>query len=267
MKLQGKRILLTGAAGGIGAELARQLGARGACLALADRNAAALAELAASIEDAGGEAHIAPVDLLEAGGRETAVQLARERLGGIDLLVNNAGLQSFRAFAEEDPAMLARVVQLNLLAPMLLTRAVLPEMLLAGSGRIVNLGSTFGSIGFAYFVVYSASKFGLRGFSEALRRELEGSGVGVTFVAPRAARTPLNTGSVYRMAEATGMRMDEPRWVAEQVVEAIEHDRRDVYLGWPESLFVRVNAALPRLVDRALRRQRSIMARFAAQDD
>jgi len=146
---------------------------------------------------------------------------------------------------------------------MLLARYAAPEMLARGAGRIVNIGSTFGSIGFAWFAAYSASKFGLRGLSEALRRELDGSGVGVTYVAPRAVKTRLNTGAVYQMAEAIHMRMDEPDWVAEEIVSAIERDAKDVYLGFPEKLFARLNSILPRWVDAGLRKQNQVMAAFA----
>jgi short-subunit dehydrogenase len=170
---------------------------------------------------------------------------------------------SFRPFAEEDPGVLQRLVQLNLVVPLLLTRQVLPDMLARGSGRIVNVGSILGSIGFPWFAAYSASKFGLRGLSEALRRELQGSGVGVTYVAPRAVRTRLNSEAVYRMAQATGMQMDDPAWVAERIVAAIEDDAKDLYLGFPERLFARLNAFLPRLVDGGLRKQVGEMAPFA----
>jgi short-subunit dehydrogenase len=136
-------------------------------------------------------------------------------------------------------------------------------MLARGTGKIVNIGSTFGSIGFAWFSAYSASKFALRGFSEALRRELADSGVTVAYIAPRAVKTKLNTAAVYQMAHATGMRMDAPSWVAGRVIRAIRHDRKDVYLGFPESLFVRVNTLLPRLVDMALRKQNRTMSTFA----
>jgi short-subunit dehydrogenase len=172
---------------------------------------------------------------------------------------------SFRPFAEEEPATLERLLQLNLVVPMLLARQVLPRLLAQGQGRIVNIGSTFGSIGFAWFAAYSASKFGLRGLSEALRRELEGTGVGVTYVAPRAVKTPLNTGAVYRMAEVTKMNMDDPEWVAERIVQAIESDAKDVYLGFPEKLFARLNGFLPRLIDGGLRKQNALMAPFARE--
>jgi short-subunit dehydrogenase len=136
-------------------------------------------------------------------------------------------------------------------------------MLARGTGLIVNLGSIFGSIGFAWFASYSASKYALRGFSEALRRELHGTGVDVCYIAPRAVKTGLNSEAVYRMADATGMQMDTPEWVAKQIVRAIAGNSKDVYLGFPESLFVRINALLPRLVDLSLRGRNRKMLEFA----
>jgi len=263
MKLQGTRVLLTGAAGGIGSALAEQLLARGARVGLIERTEAELKTLLARLQASGGEVHAVSADLLDPAAREQAVSQLHGLLDGVDLLINCAGLLSFRPFAEEDPAVLERIVQLNLVTPMLLVRQLLPGMLERGSGRIVNVGSTFGSIGFAWFAAYSASKFGLRGLSESLRRELEGTGVGITYVAPRAVKTSLNTGAVYRMAEATKMNMDEPEWVAFKVLEAIEADAKDVYLGFPEKLFARLNGFLPRLVDGGLRKQNQIMEPFA----
>lgn len=263
MKLEGARVLLTGAAGGIGSALAEQMLERGARLALIGRTEDELNSLTGHLRATGGTVHAASADLLDPIARIEAVAQMRNLLGGVDLLINCAGLLSFCPFAEEDPAVLERIVQLNLVTPMLLVRQLLPEMLERGSGRIVNVGSTFGSIGFAWFAAYSASKFGLRGFSESLRRELEGTGVGVTYVAPRAVKTSLNTGAVYRMAEATGMNMDDPAWVAARIVSAIEADSKDVYLGFPEKLFARLNGFLPRLVDGGLRKQNQVMEPFA----
>ncbi len=265
MQLENKRILLTGAGGGIGAELAKAFAAKGARMVLLGRNADNLHALLDELNADTDCARAVVADLLDATARERAVDRARKLLGGIDLLVNNAGLLSFRPFAEEDPVLLERIMQLNTLAPMLITRRLLPDMLEQGAGRVVNIGSTFGSIGFAWFAAYSASKFGLRGFSEALRRELNGTGVGVIYVAPRAVRTRFNTGAVYRMADVVKMNMDEPSWVAARIVESITKDGKDVYLGWPEKLFVRVNAFLPRLVDGALRKQNKLMGTFARE--
>lgn len=265
MNLNESRVMLTGAAGGIGSAIAGQLAAKGARLALVARTSTELdqqhALLSGELPEV--EIHAVAADLLDAQARKHAVAQASAMLGGVDVLINCAGLMSFRPFADEDPDVLERIVQLNLVAPMQLTRQVLPAMLERGSGRIVNVGSTFGSIGFAWFAAYSASKFGLRGLSESLRRELEGSGVGVTYVAPRAVKTPLNTDAVYRMAQATRMNMDDPAWVAQRTVAAIENDAKDVYLGFPEKFFARLNSFLPRIVDGGLRKQNAVMAPFA----
>jgi len=146
---------------------------------------------------------------------------------------------------------------------MQLVRALLPGMLARGHGRIVNVGSMFGSIGFPLFAAYSASKFALRGFSQALRRELAGSGVGVTYVSPRAVKTALNPPVVHEMAARGMMHMDEPLPVARAIVRAIERERSEAYLGFPESLFARVNGCAPILVDRALSKQVPVLTGYA----
>jgi len=267
MKLQGTRVLLTGANGGIGSALADRFAAKGAILALFDRNESDVQSLYERLKDAypNSTFHAFGVDLFDRKAREAAVVDVLARLEGVDVLINCAGLMSFRSFADEDPAVLERVMQLNLVVPSLLIRQLVPSMLASGRGRIVNVGSTFGSIGFAWFAAYSASKFGLRGLSEALRRELEDTGVGVTYVAPRAVKTSLNTDAVYRMAEVTKMHMDAPQLVARRIVEAIEHDAKDVYIGFPEKFFARLNSFLPRLVDGSLRKQNQLMAPFARE--
>ncbi|WP_459873329.1 SDR family oxidoreductase, partial [Endothiovibrio diazotrophicus] len=263
MNLQETRILLTGASGGIGQLTAEALAAKGAHLALVGRRAEALEPLCQRINAHGGEAHPVLADLSTADGAHSASVQAFARLGAIDLLINNAGTLQFTRYGEQDPETIERIVQTNLLGPMLLTRAILPHMEARNRGRIVNVGSTFGTLGFACFTAYSASKFGLRGFSEALRRELDGSAIGVTYIAPRAARTRINDGAVMAMADAVKMNMDPPERVAKEIVAAIEGDAKEHYIGFPESFFARLNALLPRLVDGALRKQNAILRRFA----
>ncbi len=263
MKLDGVKTILTGAAGGIGAETAKALAAQGAAIALLGRNRAVLDELSNSINSTGGSSLVIEADLLDAAQRDAAVDQAVKELGGVDLLINNAGQQSFRPFAEEDPAVLERIIRLNTITPMLITRRLLPQMIEKDHGRIVNIGSTFGSIGFAWFAAYSASKFGLRGFTEALRRELADTNIGVTYIAPRAVKTKLNSSAVYQMAQEVKMNMDEPAWVASRIVESVVSGKKELYLGFPESLFVRINALFPRLVDKALFKQNLKMSPFA----
>jgi short-subunit dehydrogenase len=191
------------------------------------------------------------------------VAFAEARAGGIDLLINCAGIQNFGFCADEPAQATATLFQVNAVAPITLINAALPAMIRRGRGQIVNVGSIFGSIGFPCFATYSASKFALRGYSEALRRELAGSGVAVTYVAPRFTRTRFNGGAVGEMAQALRMNQDEPESVARNVVDAIERDGQNRYLGWPEKLFVRINSLMPRLVDGALTRQVDRMRPFA----
>ena len=259
MQIQDARIVLTGASGGIGQALAVDLARRGARMGLVGRNGDALHALADSLSGTGAALEIIATDLTRAEGCADIRRAMQARFGGVDILINNAGVTDFGEFSATDPALIEALMRINLLVPMQLSRALLPDMLAQGRGQIVNVGSILGSIAFACFASYSASKFALRGFSEALRRELAGSGVGVTYIAPRAVRTPLNSAAVYRMAERVKMAMDEPAPVAARMVRAIERDRKDVFLGFPETLFVRINALLPRLVDAALGKQNRIM--------
>ena len=258
MELKGSRVLLTGAGSGIGRHLALLLAAKGARLALVGRNAPRLEEVAEEIARSGGEAHPFAFDVSRETGQAELVEDAIGRLGGLDMLVNNAGVMSFCTFSSQDAEDIGRLVSTNLTGPMLLTRAVLPHLMRQNSGRIVNVGSTFGTIGFGHFSVYCATKFAMRGFSESLRRELDHTRIGVTYVAPRATRTALNTDRVVTLNQETGITMDEPEDVAALIVDAIAREAKDSYIGWPEKFFARLNALFPRLVDQALKKNNRI---------
>ena len=223
MNIHGKRILITGAAGGIGKMLALALARKGGVLLLADRAAGALEPLRGEVIAAGGEAKIAAVDLLQPEAPDQLAATAVQELGGVDVLVNLAGIMSFKLFHEETTESIERLWRVNTIAPMMLTRALLPQMLERHDGRVVNVGSVYGSIGFPCFVNYSANKFAVRGFSQALRRELDGTGVGVTYVGPRYVRTPINAGPVARMSAALKVNMDDPEVVAASIVRAQQH--------------------------------------------
>lgn len=259
MQLSDCRILLTGATGGIGQQLAEHLSRGGARLLLVGRQAERLEQLVGRCH---GRAEGVCADITERAGRETVVQAAR-RLGGINLLINAAGVNHFSLLDQHDEDAIAALVQLNVTATLQLTHRLLPMLRQQERAMVVNIGSTFGSIGYPGFAAYCASKFALRGFSEALRRELADTRVKVLYIAPRATRTSMNEQSVVAMNDELKVAMDEPAWVAAAVVAAIGREREELYLGWPEKLFVRLNSLLPRVVDQALRKQLPIIQRFA----
>lgn len=263
MQLSASRVVLTGATGGIGESLANELLARGARVCLVGRNLARLQALQDKLAKGNREVCAVAADLASREGIETVHRESSRLLGGVDILINNAGTSAFVDFVHQDAAEIEHLFRVNVVAPLQLTRALLPDMIDRGSGQIVNIGSTFGTIGFACFSGYSATKFALRGFSEALRREICDQGIKVTYVAPRAVRTRANSAAVYRMADAVKMNMDEPGPVARKIVDAIAKDRKDVYLGFPESLFARINSLFPRLVDKALAKQNRVMRDYA----
>ena len=257
------RAVLTGATGGIGRAMALRLGPLCESLILVARDAAALAALARDIEAAGGRARAVPADLTTPAGREAVLRAAAETRGGIDLLVNNAGAGGFAWLADQDDAALERIVHVNVLVPMQLTRRLLPLMLAQPAARIVNVGSIFGYLGYPGHAAYSASKFALRGFSEALRRELADGPVQVTYFAPRATRTAMNGAALCALNAELGVTMDTPETVAAALIALLEKPARERPLGMPERLFARLNQIVPWLVDRALRRQLPVIRRHA----
>lgn len=265
MRLENRRCLLTGASGGIGRAVALELARRGVRLVLSGRNHAALAALSTDIGLRGGHAEVVIGDLLAPQGAEQVLAQALALDPKLDVVINCAGASHFGNFETTPPEVLDTIWRTNVLAPMRLIQAALPTMRGQKQGLIVNVGSIFGSIGFPCFAAYSSSKFALRGFSEALRRELAGSGVDVLYFAPRYTRTAFNADAVSRMATAVKMNQDEPEQVASALMEAIEANLRERYLGWPERFFVRLNALFPRLVDGALVKQAGQMRPYALE--
>lgn len=262
MQLRDTRILLTGASGGIGQILVERLCAAGAKLLLAGRSGEALEYLAQRFS---GQVSLVYADLTRAQDRQQVADAVR-RQGGVDCVINAAGINQFSLLEQQSEDAIARLIEVNVTATLQLTHLLLPLLRQQPQALLVNLGSTFGSIGYPGFAAYCASKFALRGFSEALRRELADSRIKVLYIAPRATRTAMNSAQVVAMNDALKVEMDDPQQVAEEILRAIVREREELYLGWPEKLFVRLNGILPRLVDQALRKQLPVVKRFADAD-
>jgi len=260
------RVLVTGATGGIGSAIVEELLSRGASVLMTGRNRAMLAETTARLATHSRRLSSEAADLCSAADRTRLTHVAARAFGGINVLVNNAGLGSFGMFEASPDEDIERLVAANVTAPMLLTRALLPTLTLQPSASIINVGSVFGSIGHPGFAVYSATKFALRGFSEALRRELADTNVNVLHVAPRATRTRMNSAAADRLNAALGVATDLPAVVATELCDALERGRNESVIGWPERLYARINAVLPRLVDHSLARSLPVVKSHAAAE-
>jgi short-subunit dehydrogenase len=257
--LRGSVVFLTGATGGIGAPLAAALARAGATVVAIGRDASRLQVLAA--QSALGAVRPLCADLGSREGRDAV--LAQARLTPPTTLVMAHAQSAFGLFAEQSDAELERLMHVNLVAPMLLVRALLPILSRQPSAAVVAVGSTFGSLGFPGFAAYSASKFGLRGLIESLGREHADGPVAFQYLSPRATRTPFNSAAVEALNRELGTAQDEPAAVAAELLAAIERGDRRRQLGWPEKFFARLNGAFPALVDRALRPKLSTIRRHA----
>ena len=224
--LEGRTGLLTGATGGVGRALARELAERGTRLVVSSRGGPGLTELAEELPAVALEA-----DLTRPGEVDGLARAVRDELGGApDLLLNNAGVFRLAPAHATDPDVLDRHLAVNLSAPFRLARAFLPDMLNRGSGWLVHSGSVAGRQALPGNVAYSASKYGLRGLHEVLEVELEGSGVRTLLVEPG----PVDTGAWDALEDRLGedlpprSAMLRPEVVARRVAEALEEKRDGV---------------------------------------
>lgn len=221
--------------------MAVEAAARGHALILAGRRTGPLEETAALL---GTPARVVLADVTTPGGR-AALEVATR--SGLDILINNAGVLSVGHLGDQTDAAIDAMICTNLTAPVLLTRDLLPALRARG-GRVVNIGSVFGDIAYPFFATYSATKFGLRGFSDALRREMSGQGVAVTYIAPRATHTAAED-AFGVLVGPMQMTLDSAETVAKQAWDAITRGKRESFPKGKERFFVTVQRLFPRLVD------------------
>ena len=239
--LEGKVVLITGAAGGFGRELTRQLLMAGSLLVLSDRDEhglhAALAETIAEIAEPDRRGRVLAAfaaDLASDVGCESLYRQVVASTPPIDMVINNAGLAHSGAFVDVPQAMWERLIQVNLLAPMRITARFVPDMIVRRSGQIVNIASCAGLVGAPDLVSYSTSKFGLRGFGEALANELKPHGVIVSTVYPYFARTPIleseHFGTSTRLT-LPDAQIEDPTAVIAELIAGVRSGKQHIYPG------------------------------------
>lgn len=253
MKAEQARVLLTGAAGGIGRASVDVLLAAGASVLLVGRDPRKLQQLMAQAAQRheGAAARLA-WQCADLQSDQEIAALARVGMDwGCNVLVHGAGVPAFGPLTSLDAVTLRGVMQTNLLAPMLLTQSLLTHLMRQPRAQIICVGSALGRIGLPGFSAYCASKFGLRGFAEALRREVADSGVLIQYLGPRSTRTEFNDAAVQAYNQATKTAIDAPERVARELLSLLVHEAPERFIGFPEVLAVRLNGLLGAAMDGA----------------
>jgi short-subunit dehydrogenase len=256
-ELRNRRILITGASGGIGRCLAEQASQLGARVTLVARTADKLEALARDLSSRGADVLAVPGDITRDEDRHRIVESSVEHFGGLDVLVNNAGIGSFGHFAGSSEAVLRQIMELNFFAPAELMRLTIPHLMRGDMPAIVNVASMCGRRGLPAWPEYSASKFALCGLTDALRGEMARFDIDVLLVVPGLTRTDLGHNLLRKEGRmnidfARGM---PPEKVASSILRSLRKNKRETILGWEARWILGVNRFLPGLVDRVLIRK------------
>jgi short-subunit dehydrogenase len=259
INLPDQKILLTGATGGIGSDLARLLIEEGANIILQGRSLDKLNKLKTRLGDNQIELIVGNLS----DSNETA-RIAEEAINlKVTGVINNAGVNEFSLFEDSN---FDNIININVKGTMLLTQKLLPHFKQLNSESkdsfILNVGSTFGTIGFPGYVAYSAAKHAIKGFSEALRRELCDTRIAVIYVSPRATSTDMNSAAIEQLNNALGVTMDSSVFVAKSIVSSLRKKRPRSQLGLTESLQAKINSILPGIVDSALAKKLPIIKKY-----
>lgn len=228
-KVEGKHVLITGASSGIGAALARAMAARGATVGVVARREDRLADVLADCRASSPDSVMWVADLADGITASRLALQAWHAMGGIDILVNNAAIPKRRSVTALKPFEVENVMQVNFIAPMRLTLALLPRMLARRAGTIINVSSVAGRLGIATESAYCASKFALCGWTEAMAIDLADTGVVVKLIQPGPVDTEIWDQSDNEPPAYTGPKVT-PEEVAEGIIAALDSDRFEHYL-------------------------------------
>lgn len=261
MNIKTYKAVLTGATGGIGQAIAHQLAPHCEQLILLGRDKAKLEALQKILSDVVPKVHILTGDIGDAQVHQE-LQVMAQSIGGINLLINNAGTSLFKNLTQQSNEEIKELLDINLVAPILLTKSLIPSMLNQEKSQIINIGSIFGYLGFPGFTSYCTSKFGLRGFSQSLRRELSDTKIAVRYFAPRATHTSINSDAVTQMNQELKTNSDTTEFVASELMKFLKTDAFEKKLGLKESFFVFINQLLPAIPDKAILGQLPIIKKY-----
>ncbi len=255
-QLNGKRALVTGASSGIGWHVAMQLAAEGVDLVVTARREERLIELASAIESAGGKCHLVTGDITDPAHREALIEVCQQRMGGLDVLINNAGTTAMGPFMEASPERLRHIFEVNFFAVTELTRLALPLLERGETPLIVNISSVLGHRAAPLKVEYCASKFAVHGFSDALRAELAPLGIELLLVSPSTTDSELFDMAIEDTTETNWKKRGtmSPEKVAKQTVKAIRKRRHEIILTAGGRLIVWLDRLIPAIADRLMAR-------------
>lgn len=229
MNIEGKRILITGGSSGIGLALAMTFLAKGARVAISGRRPDVLAKAVEELRHVDGSIWGVVADVATPDGRAMTLKRAHDALGGLDILVNNAGGVRVGRLENTPETELQAMIDVDLVAPIMLTRAALPMLRTSGDAMVVNITSGIALIGAPFYATYAAAKAGLARFGEALRRELKGEGIHVLTAYPGATDTPMMLSN--RAGPELGFSREPVSAVADAIVEGIETKAFEVIRG------------------------------------
>ncbi len=252
--LKGKVVLITGASSGFGADSAHLFSQEGAKVVLTARRLDRLQKLADEIQEQGGEALAVPVDIANLDEIELMVQTTLDFYGKIDILFNNAGFGRLNWLENLDMARdIETQIAVNLTGLIHVTHTVLPHMIKEGTGHIINMSSVAGFAAAPLYSVYAATKFGVRGFTEALRREVRHLGIRVSGIYPGPAATEFgdHTGkdSVKKSSSTPAWMKMTSEFVAQEVIKVAKRPRRKLVLPWFFSIILWFNSHFPTISD------------------
>jgi NAD(P)-dependent dehydrogenase (short-subunit alcohol dehydrogenase family) len=236
--LVGSVVAITGGGRGIGRATATALIAQGARVAIGDIDAA-LAERTA--EELGSGSVGLPLDVTDRASFAAFLDQAQERLGGLDVLINNAGIMPIGPFVEETDATAARILDINLTGVIFGSKLALERFSERGSGHLVNIASTAGKAGVAGGATYCASKHAVVGLTEAIRQETRRTGIDVTVVMPHVVNTELGSG----LSDTRGVKLVQPEEVADAIVDALQTGRYEVFVPRAMGWLLRSKALVP----------------------